>query len=229
MSKRKEAWTRVEQRRCQRGGVQFPGISKFGRGVPAHVGTGVWSPDHRFRRSTWGKLNAAMEQAGEGGLGAEFGVRLVREGLESVMAAEVASSIVFAALEQDGGQALPASAHELFQFIRGPLLAVLKRRVGESKAGDAVRAAEELIGKGIAHVKAPPSYQTTMRLPSIVGPVAVLFVRTRTKPFDPIGRTLPASSTISTCTSEKAWPTWPGCPSRCVASPNVIPPASDDP
>ncbi|MEZ4256193.1 MAG: hypothetical protein R3A78_10885 [Polyangiales bacterium] len=39
-----------------------------------------------------------------------------------------------------------------------------------------MRAAEELIGKGIAHVKAPPSYQTTMRLPSIVGPVAVLFV-----------------------------------------------------
>lgn len=55
-------------------------------------------------------------------------LRLVREKLESVLAPELATSVLFEALAEVGGQP-PASAEATLALVEGPLSRVLRRRV----------------------------------------------------------------------------------------------------
>lgn len=98
---------------------------------------------------------------------------MIREALEAFMAPEVASSVVFAALEQDGGHELPASREQAVAFAKGPLKAVLERRLGAILSRDALTRVEELLARAISAPE-PASFQATLRLPSVVGPVSVL-------------------------------------------------------
>jgi hypothetical protein len=68
----------------------------------------------------------------------EAGLHLVREALEGIIEPTAASAALFEALERQGADDLPGSAAELMDFVRGPLYAVVERRIGTTGADEIV-------------------------------------------------------------------------------------------
>lgn len=69
------------------------------------------------------------------------GMQLIREAMEGLLDAQLASSIIGEALS---GADEPTESEQLLSFVRGPLRAVAISRVGSARAGDLVERAEFL-------------------------------------------------------------------------------------
>lgn len=108
----------------------------------------------------------------------ELGMRLIREGLEAVIEPEVASAVVFDALEWENAADLPGTHEELLQFLRGSVKKAAAVRLADDAVQQAVARAEELLKQTFANVGTPTSNAgaTTVRLPMIEGPVRVILL-----------------------------------------------------
>lgn len=76
---------------------------------------------------------------------AELRLRVVRETLEGMLSPEVASTVMFAALEPYG-QSPPRTSHGIDEFVRGPLRQTMHDRVGGAEAEDLVERIEAVLG-----------------------------------------------------------------------------------
>jgi hypothetical protein len=75
----------------------------------------------------------------------EAGLHLVREALEGMIEPTAASAALFEALERQGADELPGSSAELLDFVRGPLRAVVERRIGNTGADEIVERVERTV------------------------------------------------------------------------------------
>lgn len=76
---------------------------------------------------------------------AELRLRVVRETLEGMLSPEMASSVMFAALEPYG-QSPPRTSEAIDEFVRGALSQTMSQRVGSAEADDLVRRIEAVLG-----------------------------------------------------------------------------------
>lgn len=101
-------------------------------------------------------------------------VRMVRRGLDNVMAHDMSSSIVFDSLEDFSSESLPNSKQEFHDFLYTKLAPALVARIGTRPTELAMRAIEESVDKGPDSPS--ESVRTTVRRESIDGPVGVLLL-----------------------------------------------------
>ncbi|MCA9581769.1 MAG: hypothetical protein KC416_08230 [Myxococcales bacterium] len=105
---------------------------------------------------------------------AHTAMRLVRESLESVLSPEAASAIVFEALDAGRVETLPDNPEAFMVFVRGPVRRAVEKRIGTG-AGDGVvqDVAQLLEGTGTS-VGGADVIETTLQMPIVRGPVAVV-------------------------------------------------------
>lgn len=121
-------------------------------------------------------MNAANDQ---------FSMRMLREALEGVLSPDLATSLLFDALEPYGSL-LPEGNDALLALARGPLHAAISKRVGDSEAAAVLERVEELIARS-ARSQMPdqpiPDFfaederlATTTRMPVLRDAMTVLIV-----------------------------------------------------
>lgn len=121
-------------------------------------------------------MNAANDQ---------FSMRMLREALEGVLSPDLATSLLFDALEPFGSL-LPEGNEALLALARGPLHAAITKRVGESEAAAVLERVEELVARS-SKSQAPehplPDFfaeedrlATTTRMPVLRDAMTVLIV-----------------------------------------------------
>ncbi len=101
-------------------------------------------------------------------------VRLVRRGLENVMAGDMSSVVVFECLEHVPGEALPNSSKEFHDFLYQRVKPTLEERLGMRSAELALQAVEKSLKSGPE--QRSDSVKTTVRRESVEGPVGVLML-----------------------------------------------------
>lgn len=101
-------------------------------------------------------------------------VRLVRRGLEQVMAGDMSSVVVFECLERLPGEALPSQAREFHEFLYRRVFPALRERLGERSADLAMQAIEKSIKAGPDDRS--DSVRTTVKREPVDGPVGVLML-----------------------------------------------------
>lgn len=95
------------------------------------------------------------------------------------MAPEMASSVVFAALERLGTGDLPATRDEAVRFSQGALKDELEARFGKIHAAHVTVRVQELLARATPKSESA-AMQTTLKMKSVEGPVSVLVLSLRT-------------------------------------------------
>lgn len=114
----------------------------------------------------------------------QFSMRMLREALEGVLSPDLATSLLFDALEPYGSR-IPEGNDALLALARGPLFDAITKRVGEGEASAVLERVEELIKRSAASrapQAAPDAFAseerlaTTTRMPVLREAMTVLIV-----------------------------------------------------
>ncbi len=114
----------------------------------------------------------------------QFSMRMLREALEGVLSPDLATSLLFDALEPFGSR-IPEGTDALLALARGPLHDAIVKRVGEGEASAVLERVEELIARSkLSQANQPPPdpflnedrLATTTRMPILREAMTVLIV-----------------------------------------------------